>query len=92
MTSFQTLDLTQKILDTVTEQGFDTPTEIQQQAIPPLMAGNDVMGVAQTGGGKTAAFVLPILNALHNDAKRSEMNPSIWSPLIFQSQNEHRFG
>lgn len=74
MTSFQALELNQKILTTVSEQGFTEPTDIQQQAIPPLMAGNDVMGVAQTGGGKTAAFVLPILDQLFQEGKRSQPN------------------
>ena len=44
--------------------GYTTPTPIQDQAIPPVLAGRDVMGLAQTGTGKTAAFVLPILERL----------------------------
>ncbi len=52
------------LLDAVTEQGYETPTPIQQQAIPPVLAGKDLLGIAQTGTGKTAAFALPILQRL----------------------------
>jgi len=48
----------------VTEAGFTTPTPIQEQAIPIVLGGGDVMGLAQTGTGKTAAFALPILQRL----------------------------
>ena len=48
----------------ITAQGYETPTPIQKQAIPPVLEGHDVMGLAQTGTGKTAAFVLPILERL----------------------------
>lgn len=51
-------ELTQKLID----NGFDKPTPIQQQAIPAVLKGRDVMGIAQTGSGKTAAYILPILN------------------------------
>lgn len=50
----------------VTALGYETPTPIQLQSIPPVMQGRDVMGLAQTGTGKTAAFVLPILQRLIN--------------------------
>jgi ATP-dependent RNA helicase RhlE len=49
------------------EAGYDTPTPIQAQAIPPLLDGRDLMGIAQTGTGKTAAFVLPLLQALSRE-------------------------
>lgn len=52
------------LLDAVTEQGYEIPTPIQQQAIPPVLAGKDLLGIAQTGTGKTAAFALPILQRL----------------------------
>lgn len=62
--SFQTFKFHPAVSAGVTAAGFSAPTPIQTQAIPPVMAGKDVMGMAQTGTGKTAAFVLPILNRL----------------------------
>ncbi|HEX7416211.1 MAG TPA: DEAD/DEAH box helicase [Smithellaceae bacterium] len=62
--SFQKFELHEKILAGVQALGYKTPTPIQLQAIPPIMKGRDVMGLAQTGTGKTAAFVLPILQRL----------------------------
>lgn len=62
-TFFSDLGLPEIILDTLTDMGFTEPTPIQRQGIPPLMAGRDVVGIAQTGTGKTAAFGLPILSA-----------------------------
>ena len=64
MTDFTTLGLGAPMLAAVQEQGFTTPTEIQAATIPALMLGSDVIGVAQTGGGKTAAFVLPMIEKL----------------------------
>ena len=54
--SFNTLGLDAKILQAVTEAGYTEPTPIQTAAIPPIIAGNDLIGIAQTGTGKTAAF------------------------------------
>lgn len=51
-----------EILTQITASGYTTPTPIQLQAIPPILNGSDVIGLAQTGTGKTAAFVLPICN------------------------------
>ena len=62
--TFQELNLTEPLLRAVTEKGYRTPTPIQQQAIPPALAGRDLLGCAQTGTGKTAAFTLPILQHL----------------------------
>ncbi len=62
--SFSTFNLSPRLVAGVTAFGYQTPTPIQQQAIPPIMAGRDVMGLAQTGTGKTAAFALPILQRL----------------------------
>ncbi|MEK9811437.1 MAG: DEAD/DEAH box helicase [Bordetella sp.] len=61
---FSELGLDPTILKAVTEAGYESPTPIQEQAIPHIMAGHDVMGAAQTGTGKTAAFTLPILHRL----------------------------
>ncbi len=62
--SFTSFNLHPQIAAGVKSLGFDTPTPIQRQAIPPVLRGTDVMGLAQTGTGKTAAFVLPILQRL----------------------------
>jgi ATP-dependent RNA helicase RhlE len=61
---FNQLGLSAEILRAVSEQGYDTPTPIQQQAIPHVLAGSDLEALAQTGTGKTAAFVLPIIQKL----------------------------
>ena len=62
--SFSVLGLDAKILRAVTEAGYTEPTPIQSAAIPPILAGQDLIGIAQTGTGKTAAFTLPILSQL----------------------------
>lgn len=61
---FQSFSLHPKVLTGVKNAGYQTPTPIQAQAIPKIMAGHDIMGLAQTGTGKTAAFALPILHRL----------------------------
>src|SRR5262245_52337159 len=66
MSSFDNLGLHADILKGIRAIGFETPTPIQQQAIPPILEGRDVIASAQTGSGKTAAFVLPILHRLLN--------------------------
>ena len=63
-TSFAELGLRPEILRAITESGYTTPTPIQAQAIPEILAGHDIMGGAQTGTGKTAGFGLPILQKL----------------------------
>ena len=62
--TFEELGLAQPILRAVTAEGYQTPTPIQAKSIPPLMEGRDLLGSAQTGTGKTAAFALPILHRL----------------------------
>ena len=64
MTTFSDFSLNPLLLKALAEQGYDTPTPIQAQAIPSVMAGKDLQGIAQTGTGKTAAFALPILHRL----------------------------
>jgi ATP-dependent RNA helicase RhlE len=68
---FDQLGLRPEILRAITEQGYITPTPIQAQAIPVVLAGRDLMGGAQTGTGKTAAFVLPLLQRLSHHANPS---------------------
>ena len=62
--SFQSFSLDPRVSAGIEAAGYAAPTPIQEQAVPPLLAGNDLIGVAQTGTGKTAAFVLPILDRL----------------------------
>lgn len=62
---FEDLSLSKSIQKAVFEEGYTNPTPIQEQAIPLILAGNDVIGCAQTGTGKTAAFAIPIIHQLH---------------------------
>jgi ATP-dependent RNA helicase RhlE len=62
--SFSSFGLSQRLLDGIRDAGYTTPTPIQSQAIPIAVSGDDLIGCAQTGTGKTAAFVLPMLNRL----------------------------
>lgn len=59
--SFENFNLNRQLLNAVSEAGFDSPTEIQQKAIPLILGGQEVIGIAQTGTGKTAAYALPLL-------------------------------
>ena len=69
--TFQDLKLSAPLLRAVEEKGYTTPTPIQARAIPPALAGRDLLGCAQTGTGKTAAFTLPILQLL-DEAPRTK--------------------
>jgi superfamily II DNA/RNA helicase len=71
--SFSHLGLSDKVLSAVTAAGYTTPTPIQDQAIPHVLARRDVLGIAQTGTGKTAAFVLPMLTMLETGRARARM-------------------
>jgi len=71
--SFAHLGLSEKVLAAVTAAGYTTPTPIQDQAIPHVLARRDVLGIAQTGTGKTAAFVLPMLTMLEKGRARARM-------------------
>lgn len=71
--SFSDLGLSEKVLAAVTATGYTTPTPIQEQAIPHVLARKDVLGIAQTGTGKTAAFVLPMLTILEKGRARARM-------------------
>ncbi len=71
--NFSELGLSPKTLEAVTAAGYTTPTPIQAEAIPPALQRRDVMGLAQTGSGKTAAFVLPMLSLLEKGRARARM-------------------
>ena len=70
MTTFADLGLAETLLRAIDDEGYRTPTPIQSGAIPRLLAGDDVLGIAQTGTGKTASFVLPILHLIAESDKR----------------------
>ena len=71
--TFDELGLSEKVLQAVAASGYTTPTPIQAEAIPHALAGRDVLGIAQTGTGKTAAFTLPMLSRLESGRARARM-------------------
>ena len=73
---FDQLGLCAEILRNVLDHGYDTPTPIQAQAIPPIIEGRDIMGAAQTGTGKTASFTLPLLHKMLQK-ERNKQQPSL---------------
>ncbi|AZA51080.1 DEAD/DEAH box helicase [Chryseobacterium carnipullorum] len=79
--SFRNLNLINPIVRAVTEAGYSKPTEIQYAAVPPILAGRDFIGYAQTGTGKTAAFAMPILQLLkRNTPDHKEIRTLILTP------------
>ncbi len=93
--TFQDLQLCEPLLAALNNIGFQTPTPIQEQAIPPILNGQDIFGCAQTGTGKTAAFSLPILQLLHNKPNSGHIRALILAPtreLALQiSQSIHSY-
>ncbi|MEM1273217.1 MAG: DEAD/DEAH box helicase [Pseudomonadota bacterium] len=77
MIKFSELDLNAKVLKAIAEAGYETPTPIQEGAIPPALQGKDVLGIAQTGTGKTASFTLPLITALARGRARARMPRSL---------------
>ncbi len=77
MIKFSDLNLNPKVLKAVEEAGYETPTPIQAGAIPPALQGRDVLGIAQTGTGKTAGFVLPMITLLARGRARARMPRSL---------------
>ncbi|MDE2366058.1 MAG: DEAD/DEAH box helicase [Betaproteobacteria bacterium] len=75
--SFEKLNLHPLILKAITDSGYTSPTPIQEQAIPELLAGHDIMASAQTGTGKTAAFMLPALHRLASPSKVPGRGPRV---------------
>jgi ATP-dependent RNA helicase RhlE len=86
LNSFNDFGLVEPILRALTEEKYVTPTPIQAQTIPLLLAKRDVIGIAQTGTGKTAAFALPILN--HLDANRVRPQPKTCRVLVLSPTRE----
>ncbi len=77
MTKFNELNLNPKVLKAIEEAGYETPTPIQEGAIPPALEGRDVLGIAQTGTGKTASFTLPMITMLARGRARARMPRSL---------------
>ena len=77
MSKFTDLNLDPKVLNAVTDAGYETPTPIQAMAIPPALEGKDVLGIAQTGTGKTASFTLPMITLLARGRARARMPRSL---------------
>ncbi|MDP3370772.1 MAG: DEAD/DEAH box helicase, partial [Brevundimonas sp.] len=84
--TFDTFGLNPALLQALASEGYTTPTPIQSQAIPDVMAGKDLLGIAQTGTGKTAAFALPILHRLA--ANRVAPKPRTTRVLILSPTRE----
>src|SRR6201997_4648165 len=91
---FNELGLSEKVLKAVEASGYDTPTPIQQQAIPYALQGRDVLGIAQTGTGKTAAFTLPMLSMLEKGRARARLPRTVIlePPRELAAQVEEAFG
>ncbi|KIC10075.1 DEAD/DEAH box helicase [Leisingera sp. ANG-M1] len=77
MTKFTDLNLNPKVLKAIEEAGYENPTPIQAGAIPPALEGRDVLGIAQTGTGKTASFTLPMITLLARGRARARMPRSL---------------
>ena len=75
--TFADLGLSDELLRAVTDSGYDEPTPIQRAAIPSVLMGKDLIGIAQTGTGKTAGFVLPMIDILHHGRSRARMPRSL---------------
>ncbi|WP_308516136.1 DEAD/DEAH box helicase [Sphingomonas flavescens] len=75
--TFADIGLSDQLLAAVNDSGYDEPTPIQRAAIPSVLMGKDLIGIAQTGTGKTAAFVLPMLDILHHGRSRARMPRSL---------------
>jgi ATP-dependent RNA helicase DeaD len=95
-TSFADLELRDELVQALASLGYEEPTPIQREAIPPLLAGKDVLGQAATGTGKTAAFALPLLNRLPDGDRGRAPSALVLVPtreLAMQvSQAIHRYG
>ena len=77
---FQSLGLDKPLLDGVLKMGYSVPTPIQRKGIPPMMQGNDMVAMARTGSGKTAAFAIPMIHMLKEHSKVVGIRGLIFSP------------
>ena len=86
MADFSALKLLPEILESITKKGYEYPTVIQERTIPVLLKGHDVLGIAQTGTGKTASFSLPLIDRLAR--KRIELEPNCCRALVLAPTRE----
>ncbi|RNF10334.1 putative ATP-dependent RNA helicase [Trypanosoma rangeli] len=89
---FQSFGLDKPLLDSVLRLGYNVPTPIQRKAIPPMIQGNDLVAMARTGSGKTAAFLIPMLTLLKSHSKTVGIRGLILSPTRELSLQILRFG
>ena len=92
MTDFTELNLVGPLLRAIEKQGFTEPTPVQKRAIPALLDGADLMGIAETGGGKTAAFVLPLLQRLQHERRKPKPNKPTAIILAPTRELAHQIG
>ncbi len=86
--SFNNLQLIEPVLKALSEEGYTTPTPIQEQAIPSILQHKDLLGCAQTGTGKTAAFAIPILQLMHQEQQASQQGRRAIKALILTPTRE----
>jgi ATP-dependent RNA helicase RhlE len=86
--SFNNLQLIEPLLKALAKEGYTTPTPIQEQAIPIILQHKDLLGCAQTGTGKTAAFALPMLQLMHRDQQESKQGQRTIKALILTPTRE----
>ena len=94
MSNFESLGLSNNLLRAISDEGYNTPTPVQELAIPLLVKGRDVLGVAQTGTGKAAAFALPVLQkiSLNKFSGKRNIRALILSPTReLAAQVDQRF-
>ena len=95
-TTFAELNLRSELLEALASLGYEEPTPIQREAIPPLLAGSDLLGQAATGTGKTAAFALPLLRAARRPTAPARRSALVLVPTrelaIQVSEALHRYG
>ena len=78
--NFDDLKINRTLLDVLKEKGFETPTDIQKAVIPAIIEGHDVLAIAQTGTGKTGAFLIPILERIAQSSCREKIKTLILVP------------
>lgn len=79
---FKDLDIIEPIQRALEEEGYKSPTPIQEKSIPHLLEGRDLLGCAQTGTGKTASFAIPILQNIYNEGKSKKNIKAIILALL----------